>query len=248
MREERVKTSDVGAMRLDAVIPTLDEEDQLARHLALVQSVADRVVVSDGGSADATRKVAEEHGVDVVEGSPGRGAQIVRGVEWLLAEGDAADDVRDGSRVLIVVHADVRLPPTAREDILRALEGGAVGGGFRLVYDSPRPVYRLAERLIDLRSRWTRCPLGDQAQFVRLDVWRRLGGMKTWPVLEDLDFARRLKRVGPVARIDSPVTASARRFEEMGLLRTVAVDWSIWALYFLGVSPERLARLYRRVG
>ncbi|MDA8018569.1 MAG: glycosyltransferase [Thermoanaerobaculia bacterium] len=233
-------------MWLDVVIPTLDEEVQLALHLPGVLTVADRVVVSDGGSLDATRKVAAEHGVAFIEGPPGRGGQIVRGVESLLTDSPQFVEQAESNHVVLVLHADVRLPLDAREQIEGGLTHGAVGGGFRLEYDSPRRIYRLAEWLIHRRTRWTRCPLGDQAQFVRLDIWRQLGGMRPWPILEDLDLIRRLKRHGNVVLIDSPVRASARRFESMGIARTVAVDWLIWALYFLGITPERLARFYRR--
>jgi hypothetical protein len=72
--------------------------------------------------------------------------------------------------------------------------------------------------------------------------------MKCWPILEDLDFARRLKDRGDVVLIDSPVLSSPRRFESQGVVKTVLVDWLIWAMYFMGVSPFRLARWYRKVG
>jgi hypothetical protein len=87
--------------------------------------------------------------------------------------------------------------------------------------------------------------LGDQAQFVRRSVFADLGGYRSWPILEDLDFARRLKRRGPVAVIEQPVVTSARRYLEHGLLRQLLTNWLIFGLYFAGVSPHRLSRLYR---
>ncbi len=114
-------------------------------------------------------------------------------------------------------------------------------------FDSNRPIRRLGARLINLRTRWTRCPLGDQAQFVTRQAFEETGGFRDWPILEDLDFIRRLKRHGEIALIESPVTTSARRFEKRGTVRTVATNWLIWLLYFARVSPHRLARLYRNV-
>ncbi|MDH3746213.1 MAG: glycosyl transferase, partial [Acidobacteriota bacterium] len=128
-----------------------------------------------------------------------------------------------------------------------AIQSGAVGGGFLVVFDTDRWIRRLGARLVNLRTRWTRCPLGDQAQFVTRDAFEALGGFRSWPILEDLDFIRRLKRHGRTALIEKPVTTSARRFEKRGTLRTIATNWLIWLLYFLHVSPHRLACLYRNV-
>ncbi len=129
----------------------------------------------------------------------------------------------------------------------KAVSGGAVGGGFRVRYDDSRPLFRLSDRLIHLRTRLTGCPLGDQAQFVTRRAFDALGGFRDWPILEDLDFIRRLRRRGKTVILDAPVTTSARRVLEQGVARSVATNWLIWGLYFLGVSPYRLARLYRHI-
>ncbi len=109
---------------------------------------------------------------------------------------------------------------------------------------------RLGERLINLRTRLTRLPLGDQAQFVTRASFDRLGGYRDWPILEDLDFAWRLRKTfgrRRLALIEERVTTAARRFVEQGAARTVATNWLIWLLFALGVSPHRLARLYRQI-
>jgi len=107
---------------------------------------------------------------------------------------------------------------------------------------------RLGSRLVNLRTRLTRVPLGDQAQFVTRDAFAALGGFRDWPILEDLDFMRRLKRharaSGGIALLDPPVVTAARRYLTGGIARTIARNWLIWALYLLGVPPRRLARLY----
>ncbi|HEX5760816.1 MAG TPA: glycosyl transferase, partial [Thermoanaerobaculia bacterium] len=118
---------------------------------------------------------------------------------------------------------------------------------FRVRFDADRPALRLGARLINLRTRATGVPLGDQAQFVTAAAFRRLGGFREWPILEDLDFARRLKRLGPLALVERPVTTAARRFVERGVVATVATNWLIWGLFFAGISPHRLARLYRQI-
>jgi hypothetical protein len=108
-------------------------------------------------------------------------------------------------------------------------------------------VLRLGERLINARTHLTGLPLGDQAQFVTREAFRGLGGYRDWPILEDLDFALRLRRRGRTVLIPSPVTTAARRFVEQGIARTISTNWLIWLLFFCGVSPHRLARLYKHI-
>ena len=226
-------------MRLCIVVPTLDEESALARNLpaALAMLAAgDLVVVSDGGSADRTAAIAAELGATVVCGPPGRGLQLDRGARAALAA---------GADLLVFLHADTTLPPGAAERLRAAVAAGARGGAFLLRFDSDRAKMRLGGRLVNLRTRWTRLPLGDQAQFVTRATYEELGGFRDWPILEDLDFAWRLRRAKAMTILDAQVITSARRFLERGSLRTVSTNWLIWLLFLLGVSPHRLARLYR---
>lgn len=223
-------------MRLSIIIPTLDEEPILAATLEHALEVADEVCVSDGGSRDGTTETARRLGVRVVQGGAGRGVQINRGAR------------ATGGDVLLFLHADSRLPDGARQAIEREVVAGCVGGGFHVRYESgPRHLVHWGNRLIRWRTAWTGRPLGDQAQFVRRDVFEKMDGFEAWPILEDLDFIHRLRREGKVALLDGPVTTSARRFERQGVLRTTATNWLIWGLFFLGASPHRLARLYARV-
>jgi rSAM/selenodomain-associated transferase 2 len=215
------------------VIPTLEEERSLPRILPPLLAQADEVVVSDGGSRDSTVEIARRLGARVVTGPQGRGGQLNRGA--------AATE----SDVLLFVHADTELPAGAVAAVRAAVAAGAIGGGFRLRFDRDTPVWRLGGRLVNLRTRLTGVPLGDQAQFVTREAFVRLGGFRDWPILEDLDLGRRMKRAGPTRVLAPRVVTAARRYEKKGLLRTIANNWLIWWLYFLGVSPHRLARLYR---
>jgi rSAM/selenodomain-associated transferase 2 len=222
-------------MRLAIVMPTLNEAESLRRTLPAALAAADEVVVTDGGSTDETPEVAHALGARVVCGPPGRGGQLTRGA--------AATD----ADILLFLHADTVLPEGACAAVRAAIAGGAVGGAFRVRFDSDRPMLGLGARLINWRTRLTGLPLGDQAQFVRRDVFQKMEGYRDWPILEDLDFALRLKREGRTALLESRVTTAARRFVEQGAARTVATNWLIWLLFLLGVSPHRLARLYRHI-
>ncbi len=225
----------MGSPTIAILIPALDEERNLRSRLPPLLALGDEVVVSDGGSRDATARVAAELGARVVTGPPGRGGQLDRAAAAASSE------------VFLFLHADSSLPPGALERVREAVADGAVGGAFLIAFDSPRRLLRFGARLINLRTRLTRAPLGDQAQFVTREAFEALGGYRDWPILEDLDFIRRLRRRGRIAILPQRVTTSARRFETRGVARTVTVNWVIWTLYCLGVSPLRLARLYRHV-
>ena len=222
-------------MRLAVIVPTLDEEEALGRLLPRLAGLGDDVVISDGGSADRTVAVAERHGVRVVTGSRGRGPQLNRGAAACEAE------------VLLFLHADTLPPRGAAAAIRRALADGAEGGGFQLRFETANAWMRFGTRLVRLRTRLTRLPLGDQGQFVSRAVFEKLGGYRDWPILEDLDFARRLRRRGRLTILPLEMRTSDRRYLKRGIARTVVANWLIWLLYGLGVSPHRLARLYRDV-
>ncbi len=222
-------------MRLAVIIPTLDEEGAIRRLLPALDGFADELVVSDGGSGDRTAEAARALGARVVAGSAGRGPQLNRGAAATRAE------------ILLFLHADSEPPAGAAEAIRRAVAEGADGGGFELEFDGDHRWMRRGSRLVNLRTRLTRLPLGDQGQFVTRAAFERLGGYRDWPILEDLDFARRLKRHGRLAVLPLRMRTSSRRYLERGIARTVALNWLIWALHVVGVSPHRLARLYRDV-
>lgn len=225
-------------MRLLIVIPTLDEARSLEALLPTVLGLADEVCVTDGGSRDGTAEIARRLGARVVEGPPGRGRQLAAGARDGFPGDPLAGDV------LLFLHADTLLPTDARAAIAAAIAGGALGGAFRVRFSGDRRLLRFGARLANLRAALTRIPLGDHALFIRRDVYQELGGYREWPLLEDVDLARRLARRGPTVLLAAEVVTSARRFDKLGVLRTVLTNQLIFLLYLVGVPPARLARLY----
>lgn len=221
--------------RLTAVIPTLDEERALGPTLAALRPEVDRIVVADGGSSDGTAALAASWGALLVSAAGGRGAQLAAGAN--AAPGSA----------LWFVHADTRVPPGSGALVRAALAGDAVGGAFEVRFDGPGWRYRLGSHLASARSRRGGLFLGDQAPFASLAAYEALGGMRPWPLFEDVDFSRRLRRLGRTVVLRPPVVTSARRFAASGPLRGVAKNWLLLALFDLGLSPERLARHYQRI-
>jgi hypothetical protein len=216
--------------RISAVIPALDEEACLARAIGSVSAEAE-VIVVDGRSRDGTREVAGALGAVVLSCPPSRGGQMGLGAS--RATGDW----------LVFLHADTWLEP-GWASAVRSIGPGAVGGAFRLAIDSCRRAYRLVEAAVDVRSRWLGLPYGDQALFVRREAYDRMGGMAPFPLMEDVDLVRRLKRAGPLVHLPQRAFTSARRWERHGLVGTSLRNWALLAFYAAGVPPARLARMY----
>jgi rSAM/selenodomain-associated transferase 2/rSAM/selenodomain-associated transferase 1 len=220
---------------LSVIIPTLNEEPGLPGLLEqLREETRIEVIVSDGGSSDATCQLAEQSGVKLIRGNKGRGRQMNAGAA--LARGE----------VLLFLHADARLPADFAQTIWNGLRPDSAGGAFQLRIDDPRWRYRLVEFGANLRSRWFQVPYGDQGLFIRSDAFFAMNGFQNWPLLEDLDFARRLRRRGRILIADSSVTVSARRWQRIGVLKATLLNQIIVLAFQLGVSPEKLARLYGR--
>ena len=221
-------------MRISVIIPALNEGALIAGAVQAVQAQGPHeVIVVDGGSSDDTAAAAQAAGARVVAAPRGRASQMNAGAR--RASGD----------VLLFLHADVRLPGDGLMAVERALQRPRyVGGAFRLRLDTRRPLLRVIAWLSDLRTHVSSILMGDRAIFVRRSAFDALSGFRTLPLMEDVDFGHRLHRYGGVARLPLFVTASARRWEARGPIRTVVLMFCLVWLWEAGVSPERLTWLY----
>ena len=215
---------------VSVVIPTLNEQAAVAAAVQSVSAEAE-VIVVDGGSVDATVDAALAAGVPVVTTARGRGFQLAAGAE--RATGDW----------LVFLHADTRLE-AGWAQALFALCPEVVGGAFRFAVDSPRPVYRWIEAGVGLRCRLLGLPYGDQAIFARREAYRRAGGFAPMALFEDVDFVRRLRRVGRLTFPALRALTSPRRWEKRGVLSTTLCNWWLIGLYAAGANPRRLERIY----
>lgn len=222
-------------MTVSVVIPTLNEAHALPATLAAIGPGAE-VIVSDGGSFDATVAMACAAGARVIEGSPGRGRQLAAGIAASSAE------------ALLLVHADTWLPPNALAAVLAALEShDVVGGGFQKRFRDGPALLRWGDGFRSrLFFRMTGRLFGDQAIFARRNALEAAGGMPDWPLMEDLELCRRLRTQGRLVLLPEVVLTSGRRFSERGLWRTWWRMGRVLTGHALGARPETLARLYRR--
>jgi rSAM/selenodomain-associated transferase 2 len=215
---------------VSVIIPALNEATTIAAAIDAARAAgAAEVIVADGGSSDGTVAIATSHGARVITGESLRAAQVNRGIEAASNEN------------IVVVHADTLLPAGAASAVERALGDGAGFGGFRVSFLEGGARLAYVALMINARTRITKKPWGDQAQFGRRDALR----YPLFPIMEDYELARRMKRAGRVAILPLAVCTSGRRFLEKGVIRTSILNWWIVVCYHLGVAPERLARWYR---
>lgn len=217
------------------IIPSLNEEARIEDSIASAWAAgADEVIVSDGGSSDATLERA------IAAGARTLTSEQIRGRQMNVAAAAASADV------LVFLHADTVLPPDAVERVREAVENAATFGGFLISFGETDWRLRIVAGMINLRTRLTKRPWGDQGQFITRDSFRAHGGFLEIPIMEDYELARRMKRRRRTTVISSPVVTSGRRFIERGILRTIFTNWRIIVAWRLGIAPERLARIYRR--
>lgn len=227
--------------RCSVVIPTLNEADNIGQTLRAAKvafgAEAEYLVV-DGGSTDQTVGIAEREDARVVRGLLGRGLQLQAGAE--AARGT----------VVLFLHADTRLPADAGAAVESALtDPQVVGGSFRIGFDStdgplPFPLRWLAPG-INLRSWLFNTATGDQAIFARRAVLDVIGGVPPLPLFEDVRLYRALRKAGRVVLLRCTVQTSARRWRKAGPMRLILLHLFLRALHTAGVSPARLAKLYR---
>lgn len=222
---------------LSIVVPVLNEAAGIADALAALSPLRERgveVVAVDGGSTDGTAAAAQALCNRVVDAARGRARQMNAGAS--VARGN----------VLLFLHADTRLPADALDAIDAALADGLTQWGRFDVCIAGRPrLLKVVAWAMNLRSRVSGIATGDQAIFVRRAAFERIGGFPDQPLMEDIEFSKQACRLSAPACLRQRVVTSGRRWEQRGVWRTIALMWRLRWLYWIGTSPERLARLYK---
>lgn len=216
---------------LSVIVPVLNEAALLPGLLgqfAAWRAAGDEVLVVDGGSSDDSVAVARPLCDGVIAAPCGRAAQMNAGAG------------RARGRVLWFVHADSRVEATLRAELI-----GARGWGRCAIrIDDPAPIFRVIERLMNLRSRFTGIATGDQGIFVTRELFERCGGYPALDLMEDVELSRRLRRRQPPLCLEQAITTSSRRWRRNGIARTVLLMWWLRLAWFCGVPASRLARWY----
>jgi rSAM/selenodomain-associated transferase 2 len=193
------------------------------------------IIVVDGAQEKDTLGAIHRNHVAKISSEKGRAKQMNAGAS--IAKGE----------ILIFLHADTELPVDALKKIHSLVEQREyVGGAFDLGIKSDKLIFRIIEALSSWRSRLNRIPFGDQAIFIRRDYFNRIGGYKEIPLMEDMELMRRIKKSGDKIWIfNDRVMTSPRRWEKEGVVYCTLRNWTLQALYLLGISPHKLATFYK---
>lgn len=223
-----------GAASISVIIPVIGEDERLPELLDGLTASGPRgleILVIDGDSSPATRRIVEAHpATRWLPSPPGRARQLQAGAE--TAQGE----------ILLFLHADTRLPDGWAGAVRHAAAQPRFAlGAFRFALDHPARRYRFTEWAVRTRCRYARLPYGDQALFVQADSFRAAGGFADIPILEDVDLVRRMRRRGRIVVLRETAVTSARRYQQTGYLRLTWLHGKIILQYSLGMAPTRLA-------
>ena len=223
--------------QITVIIPALNEERWIAGTIGQFDGADIReLIVVDGGSTDATVEIARAMGARVLRVRANRGRQQNLGAE------------HSTGAILLFLHADTTLPDGFEGEVRETLSApGVSAGAFRFATDARGWRMRLVERMVAIRCGMFEMPYGDQAIFMARDTFRRLGGFAEWPVMEDFDMIRRLKKQGRIALARGTAMTSARRWQKEGIWRLTWVHQMCVLGYYLGVPPDQLERLREAV-
>lgn len=225
------------ALSLSVVVPVWMEAAGIQQTLQALQPIrkaGHEVIVVDGGSSDNTPNLARPFCDHLLISDPGRAVQMNAGA------------AKARGNLILFLHADTRLPEDALACLSHAWRRGRIWGRFDVRLSGDRWVFRTVAWFMNWRSRLTGICTGDQAMFVRRDVFEALGGFRPMPLMEDVELSTRLKLVARPHCIAAPVTTDSRRWEQGGVWPTIVLMWRLRWRYWRGEAPESLAAHWRR--
>jgi rSAM/selenodomain-associated transferase 2 len=221
---------------ISVIIPALNEEEHIGACIESAKKLNPvQIIVADGGSSDRTREVAEDAGALVIASPKGRGIQMNRGAS--VAKGE----------IVLFLHADTRIPDMKKLFSFSSFNGYA-GGFFKLKFDDDSLSTKLVEIFANMRARLLSLPYGDQAIFIKRDVFEKMGGFREYPFLEDIDMAMRIRKFGRLKYLPFHVIASSRRIKKDYPFSPILVSFRnvlIALLFLLGLSPFSLIKFYK---
>jgi rSAM/selenodomain-associated transferase 2 len=226
----------MSVLPVSAIIPTLNVAASLPRTLAALRGRVAEIIIADGGSSDGTAALAQAADARVISAPRGRGPQLRAAAEaatqpWLLA-----------------IHADTRPGPGWQEAVagfIAQSENTAKAAHFRFALDDPAPEARRLEAMVTWRCRWLGLPYGDQGLLIAQDFYQALGGYEPVPIMEDVALIRRIGRKR-LRALPVDFITSAEKWQRDGWYARSARNLFCLSLWFAGVSPDRIARVYAR--
>lgn len=228
-----------GAAMLSVIVPTLNAGERLYDCLVALRSgvgtgLVEEIIVVDGGSSDDTARIARQAGAAVIASEPGRGNQLAYGA------------LKSVGSWFLFLHGDTVLRTEwlfAVEQFIEDEANARRAGYFRFALDDNSPAARRLERMVAWRCERFGLPYGDQGLLLSRPFYGEVGGFRRLPLMEDVDLVRRIGKAR-LARIDVAAETSAARYRKRGYTARSLRNLTCLALYFLGVPPRTLVRLY----
>ena len=193
----------------------------------------DSIIFVDGGSTDQSRALIHEHGFECLQCNPSRAKQMNLGTK------------NSTSDIILYLHIDTYITSSNISSIKKTYTEGYSSGRFDISFTNKCLSYCIISFFINARSRISKICTGDQAMFIRRDLFERIGGYPDIPLMEDIAISKVLKKYGKVACLKDKVLTSNRRWAKNGVIHTILLMWKIRFLYWLGIKPEKLAYMYR---
>jgi rSAM/selenodomain-associated transferase 2 len=219
---------------ISVIIPTLNEQSAISGSIKSAKKTKGvEIIVVDGGSIDNTTKIASSLGAKVIKSSPGRSIQMNKGAK--IAKG----------KILLFLHADTKLPSGYKDCVEKIMKGPKVAAGaFKFSLDGKAFKYRIVEFGVILRNWLFNLPYGDQALFIRKDLFKKIGGFPNIPIMEDVALLKKLRIKGKIVIVPIPVKISARRWEKLGVIKTTLLNYLSILAFLSGIPPKKIAVWY----
>ncbi|HEC29068.1 MAG TPA: glycosyltransferase [Gammaproteobacteria bacterium] len=225
-------------MKISIIIPVYNEMSTLPKLLGKLSgmlALGHELIIVDGGSSDSTIQEISFAEVKVIKTGKGRAVQMNAGAA--ISSGD----------ILWFLHADSDfvLPVEEYIVLLQGLNDQA-WGRFNIRLSGEKIVFRLIECLMNIRSCSSGISTGDQGIFISRQLFDRVNGFSDILIMEDINICMKLKKLKKPDCLKATLITSSRRWEQQGIIATIILMWRMRVLYFMGVSPEKLAKLYEK--
>ncbi len=218
---------------ISIIVPVHNEEKIIKQFLSSFSyNYSLEVIVVDGQSSDQSKEFAKSFPIKVVKGIKNRAQQMNSGAR--AAKGD----------ILLFLHADCLIENDSLNKIVQALNNGYIGGCLSQKIDSPKLIYRFIEVSGNIRARLFKIFYGDQAIFVRKDIFLRIKGFDNVDLFDDVLFSKKLNKMGKVCVLNDKVYSSCRRWARQGIIKTTLINWLLSLGFFIGIAPHILKKIY----